>query len=101
MVLVSHALYIYSSLLQTQFSNREGHEARRGGLEPMPLDQHIESGHRERQARLTIGPAPMHHLLHMTNKREHREHRLHQHPVFPRAALTQFEVVGIPIRSME
>jgi hypothetical protein len=29
----------------------------------MPLDQHIESGHRERQARLKIRPAPMHHLL--------------------------------------
>src|SRR5262252_3771762 len=28
----------------------------------MPLDQHIESGHRERQARLKIRPAPMHHL---------------------------------------
>jgi len=29
----------------------------------MPLDQHIESGHRERQARLKIRAAPMHHLL--------------------------------------
>jgi len=30
------------SLLQTKFSYREGHEARRVGLEAMPLDQHIE-----------------------------------------------------------
>src|ERR1700756_4563915 len=37
----------------------------------------------------------------MTNEREHREHRLHQHTVFPLAALTQFEVAGIPRRGME
>src|SRR5262252_1005758 len=101
MVLVSYILDENISILQTKFRNRERHEARRGGLEPMPLDQHIESGHRERQARLKIRPAPMHHLLEMTNEREHREHRLHQHTVFPRAALTQFEVAGIPLRGME
>src|SRR5438105_14363165 len=37
----------------------------------------------------------------MTNEREHREHRLHQYTVFPLAALTQFEVAGIPLRGME
>src|SRR5215813_12586872 len=83
--------------LQTKLSDREGYKARRGGLETMPLDQHIEGGHRERQACLKIGPAPMHHLLQMAHEREHREHRLHQHPVLPRAALTQFEVAGIPL----
>ena len=67
----------------------------------MPLDEHIESGHRKRQARPKIGPAPMHHLLQMTNEREHREHCLHQHTVFPLAALTQFQVAGIPLRGME
>src|SRR5215510_3801827 len=58
-------LYITNgvSMLQTTFRNRERHEARRIGLEPMPLDQHIASGHRERQACLKIRPAPMHHLL--------------------------------------
>src|SRR5215831_722925 len=98
MVLVSYILENSSSILQTKFSNREEHEARRGGLEPMPLDQHIESGHRERQARLKIGPAPMHHLLQMTNKRQHQEHRLHQYTVFPRAALTHFEIARIALR---
>ena len=67
----------------------------------MPLDQHIEDGHGERQARLKIGSAPMHHLLQMTDERQHREHCLHQHPILPLAALTQFQVAGIPLRGME
>ena len=49
MVLVAYILDDYSSILQTQFSNREGHEARRIGLETMPLDQHIEDRHGERE----------------------------------------------------
>src|SRR6266478_630372 len=101
MVLVSYRLYNSTSILQTKFSDREGHEARPMRLEAMPLDEHIESGHRKRQARLKIGPAPMHHLLQMTNEREHREHGLHQHPVFPLPALAQFEIRGIALRGME
>src|SRR4249920_894137 len=100
MVLVSYILENSTSILQTKFSHGERHEARRMRLETMPLDEHIESGHRKRQARLKIGPAPMHHLLQMTNEREHREHGLHQHTVFPRAARTQFQVAGIPLRGM-
>jgi hypothetical protein len=41
MVLVSYSLDNYVSILQTKLSNRKGHEARRIGLEAMPLDQHI------------------------------------------------------------
>ena len=52
MVLVSYILDNDISILQTKFSNRERHETRSGGLETMPLDQHIEGGHRECQARL-------------------------------------------------
>ena len=63
MVLVSYILDNYISILQTKFGDREGHEARRMGLEAMPLDQHIEGGHGERQTRLKIRPAPMHHLF--------------------------------------
>ena len=63
MVLVSYILEKDIGILQTKFSDREGHEARRVGLEAVPLDQHIEGGHGERQARLKIPPAPMHHLL--------------------------------------
>ncbi len=67
----------------------------------MPLDQHIEGGHGERQARLKIRPTPMHRLLKMADQRQHGEHRLDEHTVLPRAALTQFEVAGIPLRRME
>ena len=70
MVLVSYKPANYVSILQTKFGNREGHEARRVGLEAMPLDQHIEGSHGERQARLKIGPAPMHHLLQMALRHE-------------------------------
>ena len=101
MVLVSYILSNYVSILQTKFSNREGHEARRSGLEPMPLDEHIEGRHGECQACLKIRPAPMHHLFHMADQRQHREHRLHQHTVLPLPARTQFQVAGIPRRGME
>src|SRR2546421_1653849 len=101
MVLVSYILDNYVSFLQTKFSDREGHEARRVGLEAVPLDQHIEGGHGERQARLKIRPAPMHHLLQMADERQHREHRLHQHAVLPLAALTEFEIARIALRGME
>ena len=63
MVLVSDKPGNTIVILQTKLRDREGHEARRVGLETVPLDQHIESGHGERQARLKIPPAPMHHLL--------------------------------------
>src|SRR6266404_1580072 len=101
MVLVFYILDNYVSILQTKFSDREGHEARRVGLEAVPLDQHIEGGHGERQARLTIRPAPMHHLFAMADERQHRGHRLHQHAVLPLAALTEFEMARIPLRGME
>ena len=67
----------------------------------MPLDQHVEGGHREGQACLKIRPTPMHHLFEMANEREHREHRLHQHAILPLAALTQFEIARIALGSME
>ena len=49
MVLVSDKLRSDIGILQTKFSHREGHKARHGGLQTMPLDPHIESGHGERQ----------------------------------------------------
>src|SRR5262245_25315388 len=58
--------------LQTKLSDRERHETRRVGLEAMPLDQHVEGGHGERQTRLKIGPASMHNLLQMTHERGNR-----------------------------
>src|SRR6266446_3351208 len=56
MVLVAYILDIYISILQTKFSHRERYEARCVGLETMPLDQHIEDGHGEREPRLKIRP---------------------------------------------
>src|SRR6266851_8263758 len=101
MVLVPYKLTNYISILQTKFSDREGHKARRVGLEAMPLDQHIEGRHSERQARLKIRPAPMHHLFEVADERQHREYRLHQHAILPLAALTQFQVGGVAFRGME
>src|SRR5215510_7594014 len=101
MVLVSYRLDNYASTLQTKFSYREGHEARRVGLEAMPRDQHIEGGHGEGQTRLKIGPAPMHHVFEMADQRQHREHRLHEHTILPLAPLTQFEIRRIALGSME
>jgi len=101
MVLVADKPRSTIGILQTKLRNREGHEARRAGLEPMPLDQHIEGGHRERQARLTIRPAPMPHLFEMADERQPGEHRLDEHPVLPRAALTQFQVGEVAFSRME
>src|SRR5882724_1518668 len=101
MVLVSHELYIYISILQTKFSYGEGHEARRIGLETMPLDQYVEGGHGEREPGVERRPDAMHDLFEMADERQHREHRLHQHTVLPRAALTQFQIAGIPHCGME
>ena len=36
----------------------------------MPLDQHIEGGHGEREARLKIGPASVHDLFEMALRHE-------------------------------
>ena len=63
MVLVSYIPDNQVSILQTKFSDREGHEARRIGLEAVPLDQHVKGRHGEREASVEIGPDPVHDLL--------------------------------------
>src|SRR5215471_16207553 len=101
MVLVFYILEHYFSTLQTKSSYREGHEARRVGLEAVPPDQHIEGRHGEGQPCLKIRPAPVHDLFEVHDQRQHGEHRLHQHAVLPLPARTQFEVGGIALGSME
>src|SRR4030095_433008 len=101
MVLVSDKPSNDISVLQTKLSHREGHEARRIVLETMPLDQYVEGGHGECEPGVEIRPDAMHDLFEMADERQHREHRLHQHTVLPLAALTQFEVAGIPLCGME
>src|SRR5712691_12866473 len=101
MVLVSYILTNYISILQTKLSHREGHEAGRIGLEAMPLDQHIEGRHGERESGVEIRPHTVHDPLKMADHGQHGEHRLHEHAILPLAALTQFEVAWIPLRGME
>src|SRR5258706_8650120 len=101
MVLVSCGLDNYIGILQTKFSYREGHEARRIRLEAMPLNQHVEGGHGKREARLKIPPAPVHDLFEMAHERQHGEHRLDEHTVLPLTALTQLEGARIALRRME
>ena len=67
----------------------------------MPLDEHIEGGHGEREPGMKIRPAPMHHLLQMADQRQHGQDRLHQRAVLSLPALTQCEIAGIPFRGME
>src|SRR5215211_5080036 len=67
----------------------------------MPLDQHIESGHGEREPGVEIRPDPMHDLFEMADERQHREDRLDEHTVLPLATLTEFEVGGITFCRME
>src|SRR5882724_3308353 len=101
MALVSNKPSNSIGILQTKLSHREGHEARRIGLEAMPLDQHIKSRHGEPQPGVEIVPYTVYDPLKMADHGQHREHRLHQHTVLPLAALTQFEIGRIPLRGME
>ena len=63
MVLVSDKPSNGIGILQTKLSYRKGYEARRGGPEAMPLDQHIEGRHGEREPRLKRGPHTVHDFL--------------------------------------
>src|SRR5215831_9650918 len=101
MVLVQYKPNSDIGILQTKLSDRGWHEARRGGLETMSLDQYIEGGHGECQTCLQIRPAPVHHLFEVADECQHREHRLDEHAVLPLPALTQFEIRGIALRGME
>src|SRR2546421_3624774 len=101
MVLVSYTPNNNIGILQTKFSDREGHEARRVGLEAVPLDEHIEGRHGESQARLKIAPAPVQDLFEMAHECQHREYCLYQHAVLPLPPLTQFEVGGVALGGMK
>ena len=67
MVLVSYKPSYGIDILQTKLSDREGHEARRVGLETMPLDQDITSGHGEREPGVEIRPDSMHDFFAMAD----------------------------------
>jgi len=82
------------SLLQTTLRYREGHEARRMGLEAMPLNQQVKGRHGERKPCVEIRPYAMHGLFEMRDERQHRQYGLDEHAVLPLPTLTQFEVLG-------
>src|SRR5436309_15825062 len=67
----------------------------------MPLDEHIEGGHGEREPRLKILPHPVHDFLEVADERQHGKYCLHQHALLPLSPLTQFEVTRIALRGME
>jgi len=67
----------------------------------MPLNEHIEGGHGEREPGVKIHPDPVHDSLEMADDGQHRERRLDEHAVFPLAARTQFEVARIALSGME
>src|SRR5207302_11451266 len=92
MVLVSYKLNNKISILQTKLSNRERHEARHVGEEAMPLDQHIEGGHGEREAGVEILPASVHDFLKVAHDGQHRQDRLHEDAILPLPPATEFEV---------
>src|SRR6266446_3939101 len=101
MVLAFYILYNHVSILQTKFGYREGDEARRVGLEAMPLDQHVKRRHGEREACLEVCPDPVHDLFDMADERQHREHRLDEDAILPLPPSTEFEVGGIALGRME
>jgi hypothetical protein len=67
----------------------------------VPLDQHIEGGHGEGQTRRENAPSPDASLFEMADQRQHREHRLHESIDLATRPLTQFEIRGIALGSME
>ena len=74
MVLVSYILNNNIGILQTKLSNGEGHEARRVGLETIPLDQDIEGGHSERPhipPNLVVAPRASHNTLDLSMRYHH------------------------------
>ena len=83
MVLVSDKLSNAIGILQTKFSHREGHEARRVGLKAMPLDQDIEGGHGEGEPGVKIRPDPVHDFLEVAHEGQHRQDRLYQDAILP------------------
>src|SRR4029450_11250146 len=89
------------SLSQTKISHREGHEARRIGLEALPLDEHVEGHHGECQPGVKILPPAVHNPLEVAHHGQHGEHRLYEHAVLPLAALTEFEIARITLRRMK
>jgi hypothetical protein len=67
----------------------------------MPLDQQIKGRYGEREPRLKILPHAVHDPLAMADHGQHGEHCLHEHTVLPLAVLTQFEVGGVALGSIE
>ena len=71
------------------------------GLQPMPLNQDIEQGHREPQPHGEVGPDAMHEVLEMTDVDQHRQDGFDEHADIPCAARTDLEGIGMPVDLVE
>jgi hypothetical protein len=86
------------SHLQIKLHHREGDEASRIRLEAIPLDEHIEGGHGEREPGVKRRPEPVHDVLAVTHDSQHRQDHLDEDAILPLATLTEFEVGGVAFR---
>ena len=94
MVLVSDKPRNAMDILQPQRRARQGHAARRLGLETLPLAPDGAGGHGAGEAGGQRRPAPVHDLLAMADAWPQREDRRHAPPGLPRAARPQVAVGG-------
>ncbi len=79
---------------------REGYEARRMGLEAIPLCQHIQRRNGKRESRMAIRPDAVHDFFEMADHGQHRQHRFDEDAVLPLPTLAQFAGRGIALRRM-
>lgn len=81
--------------LQAEPSYRQVYDAVPVRLQPVPLHRHVEGGHRVSQPHLEVVPLAVHHLLEVVDQSQHREHRLDHHPLVPRPARAEVEVLRV------
>lgn len=67
------------------------------GMQAMPLDKEIKSGHGESQAGLEILPSSVGQAFEMANGGEHREHGFHDHTHVPGFGFADLQVLRISL----
>ena len=71
------------------------------GFQAMPLHEGIEQSHGVAHATPEIGPYAMHHLLEVTDQGQHGECGFYDHAIVPFPALTDAQVLRMPIFLLE
>src|SRR6266516_4345016 len=87
--------------LEAELRDRERHEAIHLGEQTMPLNQHVECRHRERETCLEIGPYTVHYLLEVADYGEHRQDGLNEDAIIPLSTPTELEIRRIPVGRMK